>query len=268
MSENARAMINQCVAFILFLRVHRVMTTIRLATIETTTERYAKRVDLAYLFICPFDIGGYPLTTYQPKWQTAQWDSCIPVGECRRIFQPRHHCLLLQHRRLSCCCSRWQQAGQSSQINSPYSSSCWNEQWYGSYVQIQLKIWLIGFHFYKYKCSLSTHVLFFSKLPCLRPYKRTTQPFAPAAMAHINNTKKYFLRPFSMVPLAVESTQLTLCHSLIWQINPWVLVDSKSHQPLLNVNSFIFKCWFVAKDPRWKWRIVGKCIVVHVVICH
>ena len=67
MSENARAMINQCVAFILFLRVHRVMTTIRLATIETTTERYAKRVDLAFLFICPFDIGGYPLTTYQPK---------------------------------------------------------------------------------------------------------------------------------------------------------------------------------------------------------
>ena len=57
-----------------------------------------------------------------------------------------------------------------------------------------------------------------------------------------NVSVKYFLRPFSLVPLAVESTQLTLCHSLIWQINPWVLVDSKSHQPLLNVNSFILKC--------------------------
>ena len=58
----------------------------------------------------------------------------------------------------------------------------------------------------------------------------------------LRKEKKYFLRPFSLVPLAVESTQLTLCHSLIWQINPWVLVDSKRHQPLLNVNSFILKC--------------------------
>ena len=78
----------------------------------------------------------------------------------------------------------------------------------------------------------------------------------------------YFLRPFSLVPLAVESTQLTLWHSSIWQINPWELLDSKRHQPLLNVNSFRLKCWFVAKDPGWKWRTVGKCNVVHVVIWH
>ena len=112
MSENARAMMNQCVAFILFLRVHRVMTTIRLATIETTTERYTKRVDVCFHLSIWY--WGILLTTYQPKWQTAQWGSCKPVGECRRIFQPRHHCLLLQHRRLCCCCSRWQQAGKSS----------------------------------------------------------------------------------------------------------------------------------------------------------
>ena len=46
----------------------------------------------------------------------------------------------------------------------------------------------------------------------------------------------YFLRPFSLVPFGVESTQLTLWHSSIWQINPWELLDSKRHQPLLNVN--------------------------------
>ena len=66
----------------------------------------------------------------------------------------------------------------------------------------------------------------------------------------------YFLRPFSLVPLAVESTQLTLWHSSIWQINPWELLDSKRHQPLLNDKSFRLKCWFIAKAPGWKWRTV------------
>ena len=39
MSEIARAMMNQWVAFILFLRAHSVRTTIKFATIDTTTER-------------------------------------------------------------------------------------------------------------------------------------------------------------------------------------------------------------------------------------
>ena len=85
-------------------------------------------------------------------------------------------------------------------------------------------------------------------------------------LKNLNPISMYFLRPFSLVPPPVESTQLTLWHSSIWQINPWELLDSKRHQPLLNDKSFRLKCWFVAKDPGWKCRTVGKCNVVHVVV--
>ena len=40
MSESARATMNQWVAFIRFLRTHRTITTIRLATIDTITENH------------------------------------------------------------------------------------------------------------------------------------------------------------------------------------------------------------------------------------
>ena len=40
MSESARATMNQWVAFIRFLRTHRTITTIRLATIDTMTENH------------------------------------------------------------------------------------------------------------------------------------------------------------------------------------------------------------------------------------
>ena len=74
----------------------------------------------------------------------------------------------------------------------------------------------------------------------------------------------YFLRPFSLVPLAVESTQL----SLEWNSSIRQLIlgnDSKRPQPLLNDKSYRLRCCLVVKDLGWKWRTGDE---VHVVIWH